>query len=103
FGGRYEPIDGRGRSAVTVRAPGSAAHMAQVRVDRETGVVHVTRYVAAQDVGRAIHPPSVAGQMTGGALQGIGWALYEQIVTDEHGQVVTGTFMDYPLPRAEHA
>ena len=56
-----------------------------MRADPETGEVQVLRYVAAQDVGRAINPASVDGQIMGGVAQGIGWGLYESMVYDEHG------------------
>jgi CO/xanthine dehydrogenase Mo-binding subunit len=98
FGGRYEPIFGHGRSAMTERAPGFAAHLAEVAVDPETGEVRVVRYVAIQDVGRAINPLTVEGQMHGGAVQSIGWALRESMVYDEMGNLLTGTLMDYALP-----
>lgn len=98
FGARYEPVQGRGQTAITDRAPGAAAHLAQVRVDPETGEVQVTRYVAAQDVGQAINPAAVEGQIHGGVAQGIGWGLYESMVFDERGTVVTASFLDYAVP-----
>lgn len=98
FGGQYEPIFGHGRSAITDRAPGFAAHLVEVAVDPETGTVRVVRYVAAQDVGRAINPLTIEGQMHGGAAQSIGWALREEMVYDEMGNLLTGTLMDYALP-----
>ena len=78
-----------------------AAHLAHVRVDRETGEVELLRHVIAQDVGRALNPALVEGQMRGGATQGIGWALFEELAHDEYGQLVTGSFMDYAIPVAE--
>ncbi|MFQ5858841.1 MAG: xanthine dehydrogenase family protein molybdopterin-binding subunit, partial [Anaerolineae bacterium] len=98
FGGRYEPIFGHGRSAITDQAPGFAAHLAEVAVDPETGVVRVVRYVAVQDVGRAINPLTVEGQMHGGAAQSIGWALCEEMLHDKAGNLLTGTLMDYAMP-----
>src|SRR5262249_41072840 len=56
-------------------------------------------YVAAQDVGRAINPASVDGQIMGGVAQGIGWALYESMVYDDNGTLLTGSFMDYAVPQ----
>ena len=100
FAGKYEPVYGRGQTAITESAPGFAAHLANVTVDEETGEVHVNRYVAAQDVGFAINPALVEGQMMGGVAQGIGWALHEAIEFDDSGQLVTGTLMDYVLPRS---
>ncbi len=101
FGARHAPISGRGTGAQTANAPGFSAHLARVRVDLDTGAVEVLEYVATQDVGRALNPAAVEGQIIGAVAQGIGWGLYERIVHDENGQVVTGTLMDYVLPRAE--
>ena len=101
FGGRYEPIEGHGGSAQTRGAPSVAAHLSHVRVDRETGEVELLRHVIAQDVGRALNPALVEGQMRGGATQGMGWALFEELAHDEYGQLVTGSFMDYAIPVAE--
>ncbi len=75
-------------------------HLAKVAVDPDTGQVDLQRYVAIQDVGFALNPTLVEGQIHGGAVQGIGWGLHEAMVYDEHGQLLTGTFMDYDLPKA---
>ena len=101
FGGRYEPIEGHGGSAQTSGAPSVAAHISHVRVDPETGEVRLLRHVIAQDVGRALNPALVEGQMRGGTTQGIGWALYEELVHDEAGHLLTGSFLDYAVPVAE--
>lgn len=98
FGAPYEPVYGRGRSAIRVPSPAFAAHLARVAVDPETGEVRVLDYVAAQDVGRAINPAEVEGQIHGGVVQGIGWALFEGMTYDEDGQSLTSTLMDYALP-----
>jgi len=98
FGAPYEPVYGRGRSAIRVPAPAFAAHLAKVAVDPETGEVRVLDYVAAQDVGRAINPAEVEGQIHGGVVQGIGWALFEGMTYDKDGQLLTSTLMDYALP-----
>ena len=98
FGAPYEPVFGRGRSANRVSSPAFAAHVAKVAVDLETGEVRVLDYVAAQDVGRAINPAEVEGQIHGGVVQGIGWALFEEMLYDENGQALTATLMDYALP-----
>jgi CO/xanthine dehydrogenase Mo-binding subunit len=100
FGQKYEPVYGRGASAVTDRSPAFTAHMAEVAVDELTGQTRVTRYVAIQDVGFAINPAMVEGQIQGGVAQGIGWALYEGMVYDADGQPLTATLNDYALPRA---
>ncbi len=101
FGAPYEPVFGRGRSANRVSSPMFAAHLAKVAVDPETGEVRVLDYVAAQDVGRAINPAEVEGQIHGGVVQGIGWALFEEMAYDETGQLLTSTLMDYALPHSQ--
>src|SRR5205823_4163504 len=68
---------------------------------RDTGEVELLEYVAAQDVGRAINPDLIDGQMRGGAAQSIGFALCEQLVHDEEGQLVTGSFLNYAIPKME--
>jgi CO/xanthine dehydrogenase Mo-binding subunit len=98
FGAAFEPILGRGRSANRVASPTFVAHLAKVAVDPETGEVRVLDYVAAQDVGRALNPAEVEGQIHGGIVQGIGWALLEGMSYDENGQLLTATLMDYALP-----
>jgi CO/xanthine dehydrogenase Mo-binding subunit len=72
--------------------------LAEVEVDRETGAVQVHKLVVVQDVGRALNPMVVEGQMMGGAIQGLGWALYENMVYDEAGQPLTASWMDYTMP-----
>ncbi|MCW5853664.1 MAG: molybdopterin-dependent oxidoreductase, partial [Anaerolineae bacterium] len=78
------------------------AHIAVVEVDAATGHVDVKRYVAVDDVGNIINPMIVDGQLHGGIAQGIGQALYENAVFDENGQLVSGSMMDYALPRARY-
>ena len=78
----------------------NGAHAAVVEVDVETGTVRLLRYVAVDDCGTMINPLVVEGQIHGGIAHGIGNALLEEIVYDETGQLVTGTLMDYALPRA---
>ncbi|MDA8194085.1 MAG: molybdopterin-dependent oxidoreductase [Thermaerobacter sp.] len=75
-------------------------HIAQVSVDADTGEVRVTKYVAVDDCGPVVNPMIVEGQVHGGIVQGIGQALYEGAVYDDDGQLVTGSFMDYTMPRA---
>jgi CO/xanthine dehydrogenase Mo-binding subunit len=99
FGSRHMPVEGHGRSAQT-QAPQAAAHISHVRVDPETGAVTVLSHVIAQDVGRALNPALVEGQMQGGTVQGLGWALLEELAHDNHGQLTTGTFVDYAMPTA---
>ena len=77
------------------------AHAAVVRVDVETGEVRLERYVAVDDCGRVINPMIVEGQIHGGVVQGIGQALWEGAAYDDAGQLLTGTMMDYALPKAD--
>jgi CO/xanthine dehydrogenase Mo-binding subunit len=101
FGGRHKPIAGHGGSAQTRGAPAASAHLAHVRVDRETGEVELLGYAIAQDVGRALNPALVEGQMRGGVAQSIGWALFEELRHDEAGRLLTGSFLDYAIPTAD--
>jgi aerobic carbon-monoxide dehydrogenase large subunit len=75
-------------------------HIVAVEIDRETGELKFLRYVAVDDCGRVINPMLVDGQIQGGIVQSIGQALYEEVVYDEQGQLITGTLMDYALPKA---
>ena len=77
-------------------------HIAVVEVDRETGDIKFLRYVAVDDCGKVINPMLVNGQIHGGIVQSIGQAMFEEVVYDEQGQLITGTLMDYALPRAGH-
>jgi CO/xanthine dehydrogenase Mo-binding subunit len=79
----------------------SGIHVATVEVDPATGAVRVLSYHAVHDAGHEINPTIVAGQTQGGAVQGIGMGLGEEIVYDESGQAITGTLMDYALARAD--
>jgi CO/xanthine dehydrogenase Mo-binding subunit len=99
--GKYPPVFGQGRSSVEERAPGIAAHLARVRIDPDTHQPKVIGYVAIQDVGRAVNPAGIEDQIHGGVAQGIGWALYEGIVFDEDGRVLTGSLLDYALPTSD--
>ena len=78
------------------------AHIAVVEVDSDTGEVALKRYVAVDDCGRVINPMIVEGQIHGGIVQGIGQALWEGAVYSDDGQLITGTMMDYALPKAEY-
>ncbi len=82
------------------QGPGFTTHICDVEVDRETGHVKVLRYTAIQDVGRAIHPSYVEGQMQGGVTQGIGWALSEEYIYDKNGLLENPGFLDYRIPVA---
>jgi len=81
----------------------NGCHIAEVEVDPETGVVAVVRYSFVNDFGVVINPLLVTGQAHGGIVQGIGQALREHTVYDEHGQLLTGSYMDYAMPRADDA
>lgn len=92
------PIVGR----ATANPPGVgnafAHHIVDVEVDPDTGKVAILRYTAVQDVGKAVHPTYVEGQIQGGAAQGIGWALNEEYVYTKDGAVANPTFLDYRMP-----
>ena len=80
--------------------PGFATHICDVEVDPETGHVKILRYTAIQDVGRAIHPSYVEGQIQGGVTQGVGWALNEEYIYDKDGRLENPGFLDYRCPVA---
>ncbi len=82
------------------QAPGFTTQFCDVEVDPETGKVTVLRFVAAQDVGKAIHPSYVEGQIQGGVTQGIGWALNEEYIYDKQGRLDNAGFLDYRCPVA---
>jgi aerobic carbon-monoxide dehydrogenase large subunit len=85
--------------------PGSAfpngCHVVEVEVDPETGVIEIVRYTAVDDFGTVVNPLLVEGQVHGGVAQGIGQALCERTVFSDDGQLLSGSFMDYCLPRAD--
>ena len=81
-------------------APAFGTHLVDVEVDKETGRVNVIRYTVAQDAGRAIHPSYVEGQFQGGAAQGIGWALNEEYIYGDDGNLQNAGFLDYRIPVA---
>lgn len=75
-------------------------HIAVVEIDKETGVVELKRYIAVDDVGRVINPLTADGQVHGGIAQGVGQAMWEEIVYGDDGQLLSGSFMDYTMPKA---
>ena len=89
-----------GRASVRPRGvgPAFAAHLVDVEVDPETGKVDILRYTAAQDVGKAVHPSYVEGQIQGGVAQGVGWALNEEYFYAEDGTMRNTGFLDYRMP-----
>ena len=82
------------------QAPGFSTQFVDVEVDPETGAVKILQFVAAQDVGRAIHRDYCAGQIVGGVVQGIGWALNEEYIYDSKGRLSNAGFLDYRIPVA---
>jgi CO/xanthine dehydrogenase Mo-binding subunit len=95
-----EPLVATG--SIVGRGVGAAfsTQIADVEVDPETGKVQILRYTVVQDVGTAIHPAYVEGQMQGGAVQGIGWALNEEYCYDDQGRMANASFLDYRMPTA---
>jgi CO/xanthine dehydrogenase Mo-binding subunit len=116
YPGKFEPLTlaaialkaGRTGGPISAKAsinaqgagPGFATHLCDVEVDPETGKVTILRYTAIQDVGRAIHPSYVEGQIQGGVAQGIGWALNEEYIYDADGRLENPGFLDYRIPVA---
>ena len=92
------PITGRATSQPRGVGGAFATHVVDVEVDPDTGKVSILRYTATQDVGTAIHPSYVEGQIQGGAVQGIGWALNEEFVYNKDGNMVNASFLDYRMP-----
>jgi CO/xanthine dehydrogenase Mo-binding subunit len=92
------PIVGNANVDPRGPGPGFAVHIVDVEVDPETGKVDILRYTALQDAGKAIHPSYVEGQIQGGAVQGIGWALNEEYFFDNQGQMANSSFLDYRMP-----
>jgi CO/xanthine dehydrogenase Mo-binding subunit len=91
-------IIGRGNSSEANQSGAFATHCVDVEVDPELGKVQILRYTAAQDAGTAVHPSYVEGQIQGGAVQGIGWALNEEYWYDQQGEMRNPTYLDYRIP-----
>jgi CO/xanthine dehydrogenase Mo-binding subunit len=89
-----------GRASLVARGAGGAfaTHIVDVEVDPGTGKTQILRYTAVQDAGTAIHPAYVEGQIQGGVVQGIGWALNEEFIYDENGRMLNSSFLDYRMP-----
>ena len=92
------PVVGRGNVNPGGVGNAFAVHIVDVEVDPDTGKVDVLRYTALQDVGKAVHPSYVEGQLQGGVAQGIGWALNEEYVYSESGEMANSSFLDYRMP-----
>jgi CO/xanthine dehydrogenase Mo-binding subunit len=92
------PVVGRATVMPKTVVGSFSCHIADVEIDPETGKTHILRYTALQDVGTAIHPSYVEGQIQGGAMQGIGWALNEEYVRNDKGEMLNAGFLDYRMP-----
>ncbi|MEX0702430.1 MAG: xanthine dehydrogenase family protein molybdopterin-binding subunit [Planctomycetales bacterium] len=92
------PVIGRGTSSAANQGGAFGTHCVDVEVDPDTGKVQILRYTVAQDAGTAIHPSYVEGQMQGGAVQGIGWALNEEYWYDRDGLMRNASYLDYRIP-----
>jgi carbon-monoxide dehydrogenase large subunit len=91
---------------VTDAVPGTypnGVHVAEVEIDPDTGLTRVVKYTAVNDFGTVLNPMIVEGQIQGGVMQGLGQVLLEGVVYDGEGQLLTGSFMDYAMPRAHDA
>lgn len=97
---RYETIAANVTMKTGGAGPALATHIVDVEVDVETGKVQILRYTAIQDVGHAIHPAYVEGQIQGGVAQGIGWGLNEEYIYNEQGLLVNSSLLDYRMPTA---
>ena len=93
-------ISGHTEMNVTGAGPGFEVNIVDVKVDEKTGRTDVTRYTVVQDVGKAIHPDQVVGQIQGGAIQGVGWALNEEYIYGDDGRLQNAGFLDYRMPVA---
>jgi carbon-monoxide dehydrogenase large subunit len=99
--GRTDLLRHTARARLAARSFPNGAHVAEVEIDPETGVITVDRYTVVDDFGNLINPMLVQGQIHGGVAQGLGQALMEHTVFDEQGQLLTASFMDYAMPRAD--
>jgi len=99
--GRHELLRHQAEARLPGRSYPNGAHAAEVEVDPDTGAVKVVRYTVTDDFGNLMHPMLAEGQVHGGVAQGLGQALCEQGVHDAEGQLLTATFMDYAMPRAD--
>ncbi len=99
--GRTELLTHEARATLPGRSYPNGAHVAEVEIDPETGQVTLERYTVVDDFGNLINPRLAEGQVHGGVAQGAGQALMERVAHDEDGQMLTASFMDYAMPRAE--
>jgi CO/xanthine dehydrogenase Mo-binding subunit len=94
------PMIGHASVSPPMAGPAFGLHICDLELDKDTGRSTIVRYTAFQDVGKAVHPGFVEGQMQGGAAQGIGWALNEEYVFDRDGAMQNAGFLDYRMPVA---
>ncbi|WP_039020088.1 xanthine dehydrogenase family protein molybdopterin-binding subunit [Halocynthiibacter namhaensis] len=100
--GREDLLQHEARITLDARSFPNGAHVAEAEIDPETGVVCIDGYAVVDDFGNLINPMVVEGQIHGGVAQGLGQAITEQVGFDEDGQLLTATFMDYAMPRADN-
>jgi len=98
--GRNILVTGRASVSPSGIGPATTVHLADVEVDVETGKIEILRYTAVQDAGTAVHPEIVEGQIQGGTVQGIGWALNEEYWYDKDGRMRNDSLLDYRMPTA---
>ena len=101
MGGETHGLDAEAMAKIDAWTFPNGCHVAEVEIDPETGVTRIGNYTAVDDFGVVINPLLVSGQVHGGVVQGIGQALYEHAVYDDNGQLLSGSFMDYGMPRAD--
>jgi len=101
FKGRNDLLRQTETQTLPARSFPNGAHVAEVEIDPETGVVTVDRYTVVDDFGNLINPMLAEGQVHGGVAQGLGQAITERVVYNEEGQLLTASFMDYGMPRAD--
>ncbi|MBU2962963.1 xanthine dehydrogenase family protein molybdopterin-binding subunit [Citreicella sp. C3M06] len=99
--GREDLLTWKVRDKIAARSYPNGAHFAEVEIERDTGVAKVVKYTVVDDFGNLINPMLAEGQVHGGVAQGLGQALCENVVFDEDGQLLSASFMDYALPRAD--
>ena len=101
MGGEMQGLDAEAMAKIDAWTFPNGCHVAEVEIDPETGVTRIVNYTAVDDFGVVLNPLLVSGQVHGGVVQGIGQALYEHAVYDDSGQLLSGSFMDYGMPRAD--
>jgi len=101
MGGEMHGLDAEAMAKIDAWTFPNGCHVAEVEVDPETGVTRIVNYTAVDDFGVVLNPLLVSGQVHGGVAQGIGQALYEHAIYDDSGQLLSGSFMDYGMPRAD--